>query len=172
MWNSESCLMFFLTVRFDLKMSSGGTESIFLACKAYRDMAYKRGVNKPEMVIPESAHAAFIKAGQYLNIKVNLVKLDEKTREVNVRAMRDAINSNTCMLVGSEPNFPYGTIDPIEEISKLGETYSVPVHVDACLGGFLIPFMTELPLFDFRLKGVTSISCDTHKVGTNAYLNF
>merc|ERR1712141_161380 len=83
--------------------------------------------------------------------------------------MRRAISSRTCMLVGSSPSFPHGIIDPIEDISKLGVQYNIPVHVDACLGGFLVPFMEEagfsLPLFDFRLPGVTSISCDSHKYG-------
>uniref|UniRef100_A0A1I7YDU3 sphinganine-1-phosphate aldolase n=1 Tax=Steinernema glaseri TaxID=37863 RepID=A0A1I7YDU3_9BILA len=83
--------------------------------------------------------------------------------------MRKAISRDTCMLVGSAPNFPSGSIDPIAEIANLGLEYGIPVHVDACLGGFLVPFMEdagfEMPLFDFRLPGVTSVSCDTHKYG-------
>ncbi len=147
-------------------MTSGGTESIMLACKAYRDLARSRGVKRPEMIVGESAHAAFDKACQYFNIKMVQVKVDSETRQVDVKKMKQAINSNTCMLLGSAPSYAHGVIDPIEEISKLGVKYSIPVHVDACLGGFLIPFMHDknLPLFDFRLPGVTSISCDTHKV--------
>jgi sphinganine-1-phosphate aldolase len=83
--------------------------------------------------------------------------------------MRSYINGNTCMIVGSAPHFPHGAIDPIEDLSKLAVKYDIPLHVDACLGGFLIAFMSDagfkLPVFDFRLPGVTSISCDTHKYG-------
>lgn len=83
--------------------------------------------------------------------------------------MRSYINGNTCMIVGSAPHFPHGAIDPIEDLSKLAVKYDIPLHVDACLGGFLIAFMADagfkLPVFDFRLPGVTSISCDTHKYG-------
>lgn len=78
-------------------------------------------------------------------------------------------------LVGSAPNFPYGTMDDIDQISYLGVKYNIPVHVDGCLGGFLIAFMEDagypIPPFDFRLPGVTSISADTHKVIINLYLN-
>jgi len=150
-------------------MTSGGTESIMLACKAFRDMAYERGVTFPEMLVPHTVHAAFDKAAYFFNMKITHIPVDEKTRMLDVKAMRRAINSSTCMLVGSAPSFPHGVIDPIEEISKLGLAYNLPVHVDSCLGGFLVPFMEEagfsLPLFDFRLPGVTSISADTHKYG-------
>lgn len=86
-----------------------------------------------------------------------------------MKKMKSYINENTCMLVGSAPHFPHGVIDPIEDLSKLAVKYNIPLHVDACLGGFLIVFMREagypLPPFDFSLPGVTSISCDTHKYG-------
>lgn len=149
-------------------VTSGGTESIFLVCKAYRDYArYERRITQPNMVIPVTAHAAFDKAAQLLKIEVRHVKFVPETTKVNLKEMKKAIDSNTCMLVGSAPAFPHGSIDPIEEIAKLGQKYHIPVHVDACLGGFLIPFMEDagypLPGFDFRIKGVTSISVDTHK---------
>lgn len=151
-------------------MTTGGTESILLACKAYRDYAREvKGITKPNMVVPRSAHAAFDKAGQYLGIHVRSIKLDSKTTEVDLSAMKNAINSNTIMLAGSAPNFPYGTIDNIEEIAKLGIQYNIPVHVDACLGSFIIAFMKRagyyIRPFDFSVKGVTSISVDTHKYG-------
>lgn len=151
-------------------MTTGGTESILLACKAYRDYAKEvKGIKKPEMVVPTTAHSAFDKAAQFLKIKLRLVPVDSKTYTVNIEAMKRAINKNTIMLVGSTPNFPYGTMDNIELISNLGVRYDIPVHVDACLGGFLICFMEKvgynLPPFDFRLSGVTSISADTHKYG-------
>ncbi|KAF6031275.1 SGPL1 [Bugula neritina] len=150
-------------------MTSGGTESIMLACKAYRDRAIRQGIQHPDMVVPRSAHAAFEKACQTFGIKFIPVPADPVTMKVDVRKMKKLITRNTCMLVGSTPDFPTGVMDPIEEISALGAKYNIPVHVDACLGGFLIPFMEKagypLPLFDFRLPGVTSISCDTHKYG-------
>lgn len=151
-------------------MTSGGTESILMACKAYRDYAReKKGIRKPEMVIPITAHSAFNKASLYLGIRVRSIPLDPQTCQVNLKAMKRAINGNTVMLVGSAPNFPYGTIDDIGEISKLGLKYDIPVHVDSCLGGLLTVFMEKAgyppPVTDFRLKGVTSISADTHKYG-------
>jgi sphinganine-1-phosphate aldolase len=150
-------------------MTTGGTESIMMACKAYRDLAKSRGIEYPEMVIPVTAHAAFDKAGSYFGIKVIHVSLDESTRKVNVHAMKRAITSRTCMLVGSAPQFPHGVIDPIQEIGKLGVRYGIPVHVDSCLGGFLVPFMRQagfdIAPFDFAVSGVTSISADTHKYG-------
>lgn len=151
-------------------LTSGGTESIMLACKANRELGYsKKGIRRPEMVIPVTAHAAFNKAGKYFKIKVRMVPVDPVTFKVNPKTMESYINSNTIMLVGSAPNFPNGAIDPIEELSQLAIKYDLPLHVDACLGGYLIPFMGSvgynLPLFDFRLPGVTSISCDTHKYG-------
>ncbi|KAH0945447.1 hypothetical protein HN011_001122 [Eciton burchellii] len=150
-------------------MTTGGTESIVLACKAYRDYSREvKGIKKPEMVIPITAHAAFEKAAQFLNIKLCIVPVS-KDYTVSIKDMRNMITKNTIMLVGSAPNFPYGTMDNIEAISELGVKYNVPVHVDACLGGFLICFMNEcgypLPRFDFKLAGVTSISADTHKYG-------
>ncbi|XP_078463519.1 sphingosine-1-phosphate lyase 1 [Lampetra planeri] len=150
-------------------VTSGGTESILMACKAYRDMALARGVTQPEIVAPESCHAAFNKAAHYFGMTLRHVPLDPRTMQVDIRAMRRAIGRNTAMLVGSAPQFPHGIIDPIEKISALGVAAGVPVHVDACLGGFLIVFMDAagFPLlpFDFRLPGVTSISADTHKYG-------
>ncbi|XP_058971919.2 sphingosine-1-phosphate lyase 1 [Pocillopora verrucosa] len=150
-------------------MTSGGTESILMACKAYRDWASDRGITHPEIVAPISIHAAFDKAAHYFNIKLVHVPVDEKTRKVNIKAMRRAITKNTILLCGSAPQFPHGVMDPIEEIAKLAKKYNLGCHVDACLGGFLIPFMKKagfsLPPFDFSVDGVTSISCDTHKYG-------
>ncbi|XP_034464268.1 sphingosine-1-phosphate lyase 1 isoform X1 [Hippoglossus hippoglossus] len=150
-------------------VTSGGTESILMACKAYRDMAYERGVKYPEIIAPVSVHAAFNKAAHYFGMKLVHVPLDNKTMKVDVKAMKRAINKNTAMLVCSAPQFPHGIMDPVEEVAKLAERYNLPLHVDACLGGFLIVFMAKagypLAPFDFRLKGVTSISADTHKYG-------
>lgn len=149
-------------------VTSGGTESIFLVCKAYRDYAkYEKGIKEPNMVIPVTAHAAFDKAAQMLKIKVKHIPFDDETTRVKLKAMKKALDKNTCMLVGSAPAFPHGSIDPIPDIAKLGRKYNIPVHVDACLGGFLVPFMRKagfpIPDFDFSVDGVTSISVDTHK---------
>ncbi|XP_018354616.1 PREDICTED: sphingosine-1-phosphate lyase isoform X1 [Trachymyrmex septentrionalis] len=151
-------------------MSSGGTESIFLACKAYRDYARDvKGIKKPEIVLPVTAHAAFDKAAQYLKIKLCYVPVHPHSFTVCIKTMKKSITKNTIMLVGSAPNFPHGTMDNIEAISELGIKYGIPVHVDGCLGGFLACFMSDagypLPPFDFKLPGVTSISADTHKYG-------
>ncbi|XP_073430995.1 sphingosine-1-phosphate lyase 1 [Dendrobates tinctorius] len=150
-------------------VTSGGTESILMACKAYRDLAYEKGIKYPEIIAPVSVHAAFDKAANYFGMKMVHIPLDKKTLRVDVKAMRRAISKNTAMLVCSAPQFPHGIIDPIEEVAKLAVKYSIPFHVDACLGGFLIVFMKKagypLKPFDFRVKGVTSISADTHKYG-------
>uniref|UniRef100_A0A8C1VUI9 sphinganine-1-phosphate aldolase n=1 Tax=Cyprinus carpio TaxID=7962 RepID=A0A8C1VUI9_CYPCA len=150
-------------------VTSGGTESILMACKAYRDMAHERGIKHPEIIAPVSVHAAFDKAAHYFGMKLIHVPLDKKTMKVDVKAMRRAISRNTAMLVCSAPQFPHGIIDPVVEVAKLAVKYNIPFHVDACLGGFLIVFMEKagfkLDPFDFRVKGVTSISADTHKYG-------
>ncbi|CAH3170637.1 unnamed protein product [Porites lobata] len=150
-------------------MTSGGTESLLLACKSYRDWAYDRGIKRPEIVAPVSVHAAFDKAAHYFNMKLVHVPVDEKTRRCNMKAMKKAITKNTILLVGSAPQFPHGVMDPIVEMAKLAKKYNLGLHVDSCLGGFLVPFMKkagfDLPPFDFSVEGVTSISCDTHKYG-------
>ncbi|CAI4223839.1 unnamed protein product [Auanema sp. JU1783] len=149
-------------------LTTGGTESIVMACFAYRNRAHELGISNPVIVCSETAHAAFDKAAHLCGLRVRHISVDSNNR-VDLRLMEKAIDSDVCMLVGSAPNFPSGTVDPIQEIAKLGEKYGIPVHVDACLGGFLIPFMNEagyfLKPFDFVNAGVTSISCDTHKYG-------
>jgi len=150
-------------------MTSGGTESLLMACKTYRDLALSKGITKPEIIMPVTAHPAFNKASSYFKMKMKRIPIDPKTLKVDLKKMRRAITKNTCMLVASAPNFPHGIMDPIEEISKMALEYDIPMHVDSCLGGFLIAFMDQagFPLkpFDFRVPGVTSISCDTHKYG-------
>ncbi|EHL00281.1 putative Sphingosine-1-phosphate lyase [Glarea lozoyensis 74030] len=150
--------------------TSGGTESILMACLSARNKAYKeRGVTEPEMILPETGHTAFRKAGEYFGIKVHLVACPAPNYQVSIPAVSRLINSNTVLLVGSSPNFPHGIIDDISALSKLAVKRKIPLHVDCCLGSFLVPFLEkagfESTLFDFRLKGVTSISCDTHKYG-------
>ncbi|KAI4240084.1 MAG: hypothetical protein L6R40_005322 [Gallowayella cf. fulva] len=150
--------------------SSGGTESILMACLSARQKAYaERGVTEPEMIIPETAHAAFHKAASYFNIKLHQVACPSPSYSVSVKAVSRLINSNTILLVGSAPNFPHGIIDDISALSRLALRRRLPLHVDCCLGSFLMPFLARAGFptqpFDFSLKGVTSISCDTHKYG-------
>ncbi|KAJ8596595.1 PLP-dependent transferase [Rhizopogon salebrosus TDB-379] len=161
-------------------MTSGGTESIVMAVKTYRDWAREvKGITEPEMIIPATAHAAFDKGAAYMNIKVHMVPVDPLTRKVNIKRVRRAINRNTILLVGSAVNFPDGNQDDIMALGELAAKYDVGLHVDCCLGSFILPFLEKAGLadgedggarykltpFDFRVRGVTSISCDTHKYG-------
>jgi sphinganine-1-phosphate aldolase len=150
-------------------VSSGGTESILMAMKAYRDQARDRkGTAAPEMIVPSSAHAAFDKAAQYFNIKQVRIPVGADY-QADVHATRQAITRNTIVVVGSAPSFPHGAIDPIAELSELARQHGIGFHTDACLGGFVLPWAEKLgynvPPFDFRLPGVTSMSADTHKYG-------
>jgi glutamate/tyrosine decarboxylase-like PLP-dependent enzyme len=150
-------------------MSAGGTESIMLAMKTYRDWAREtKGITRPEMVAPASAHPAFDKAAHYFGIKRVRVPVAPDYR-ADVAATRKAINRNTIVVIGSAPSFPHGVIDPIEELSELARKRGIGFHTDACLGGFVLPWAKRLgypvPPFDFRLPGVTTMSADTHKFG-------
>ncbi|KIH47011.1 pyridoxal-dependent decarboxylase domain protein [Ancylostoma duodenale] len=149
-------------------LTTGGTESIIMACLAYRNRALQLGIANPVIVCATTAHAAFDKAAFLCGMRVRHVDVDENNR-INLRLLKRAIDSDVCMIVASAPNFPSGSVDPVPEVAELGHKCGIPVHVDACLGGFLIPFMADcgfdIPVFDFRNPGVTSISCDTHKYG-------
>jgi glutamate/tyrosine decarboxylase-like PLP-dependent enzyme len=150
-------------------VTSGGTESILLAIKAYRDRAYAvKGVKKPEIVVPSTAHAAFDKAAQYLGVKIIHVPVNENF-EADIEATGKAVTRNTIVIAGSAPSFPHGIIDPIEQLSELASQRNIGFHTDACLGGFVLPWAKKLGYdvrpFDFELSGVTSISADTHKYG-------
>ena len=150
-------------------VSSGGTESILLAMKTHRDWARAtKGITEPELIIPTTAHAAFVKAGDYFGIKVIRIPVGPDFI-ADVGVTREAITPNTIALVGSAPPFPHGLVDPIEELSELARQRGIGFHTDGCLGGFILPWAEKLgypvPRFDFRLPGVTSISADTHKFG-------
>ena len=150
-------------------VASGGTESIMLAVRAHRDHARAaRGIERPEMVLPVTAHAAFDKAAECFGVEPVRIPVDAMMR-ADVGAAADAITDRTVLVVGSAPSFPHGAIDPIEELSSLARSLGLPFHTDACLGGFLLPFAERLgydvPPFDFRLPGVSSMSADTHKYG-------
>lgn len=150
-------------------VTSGGTESIVLAMKAYRDFGRRvRGIARPEIVVPASAHAAFVKAEEILGIGLCTVPVGDDLK-ADVAAMGRAITRRTVAIVGSAPGFPHGLVDPIPELAALAEARGVGLHVDACLGGFVLPFAERLgqpvPTFDFRLHAVTSMSIDPHKFG-------
>ncbi|CAO3692989.1 unnamed protein product [Rhizopus stolonifer] len=151
-------------------MTSGGTESILMACKTYRDM-YKdlKGISNPEMVVPDTIHAAFMKASFYFNIKLITVPVDPVTLQVDLKKVARAITKNTVMIAGSAVNFPHGIADDIVGLGKLAMKHKIGLHVDCCLGSFIMPFLEKAGFpttrFDFRVEGVTSISCDTHKYG-------
>ncbi len=152
-------------------LTTGGTESIFLACKTYRD--YGKEVNKidnPEMLVPDTIHPAFDKAAHYLNIKVIKIPYDSTTDKLDTNFIYKTINRNTIMVALSAPNFPYGTCDPISDVANITKKYNVPLHVDACLGGFVLAFLSNNDLllpnkfnYDFLIDGVTSMSADYHK---------
>lgn len=155
--------------------TSGGSESIMVAVLAAREKARaERNITEPEMILPSTAHAAFIKAASYFKIKYHTVPCPAPHYRVSISRVRRLINPNTILLVGSAPNFPHGIVDEIPALSRLATTYSIPLHVDCCLGSLLMPYLSQAGFaspwsedggFDFRLPGVTSISVDTHKYG-------
>jgi sphinganine-1-phosphate aldolase len=151
-------------------LTSGGTESILMAIKTYRDLAREKRpyISKPNMIVPTTIHPAFEKAAHYFSVEIIHVPLDSDMR-VNMDLVEKAVNRNTILLVGSAPQYCHGVIDPIEALSELATAKGLPLHVDACFGGFMLPWMEkngqQLPLWDFRVPGVTSISADIHKYG-------
>lgn len=177
-------------------LTSGGTESIVLAVRAYVNYYRQRGIDKPEIVACVSAHAALEKACDMMNVTLHLVPMDPKTYKVDVDAVRRAMSVATIMIYASAPTFSQGIIDPIDELSSIALQHGCGLHVDCCLGGFFLPFVNALrtesktlseeyctvsekeddasaicaqieaiPEFDFHVKGVTSMSVDTHKYG-------
>jgi glutamate/tyrosine decarboxylase-like PLP-dependent enzyme len=151
-------------------MTSGGTESLLMALKTYRDYARTtRGITRPEVVLPITAHPALAKGAHYFCIKLVYVDVDPVTKRCNLAELEKAINRNTICIVGSAPAYPHGVVDPIPEMAALAQKKGVPMHVDGCLGGFVLPWVERLgykvPVFDFRNPGVTSMSADVHKYG-------
>jgi glutamate/tyrosine decarboxylase-like PLP-dependent enzyme len=155
-------------------MTSGGTESILMAIKTYRDWAQDKfpNIKEPEMVLPSSAHPAFDKGADYFRVKSVRVPVDEKTHRADIKAMENALNNNTILMVASACDFPRGVVDPISKLAPIAQSRGIGMHVDACLGGFMLPFVKKLgynvPDFDFSVPGVTSISADVHKYGYGA----
>ncbi len=154
-------------------MTSGGTESILLAVYTCREFARskKPGITRPEIVVPISAHPAFDKAAHLFGLKIVKAPLD-RNQIVRPDALQKLINRNTILLAASAPNYHAGTLDPIESIGRIAQEHKVPFHVDACMGGFMLPWLEKsgapLEAWDFRVPGVTSISADVHKFGYGA----
>lgn len=151
-------------------MTSGGTESLMVAVYAARERARSKRpwIRRPNIVMPTTAHVAFDKAAHWLELRVKRVPVDADGR-ADVRAVRRAVDRNTVLLIGSAPSYPWGVVDPIEEMAAIARKRGVPMHVDACFGGFVLPWLERLgvviPRWDFRVEGVTSISADAHKYG-------
>lgn len=151
-------------------VTAGGTESVVLSIKTARDYARKHRpeVTKPQMLVPETAHSCFHKGAHYFDVELVPVAVDPKTMRADVEDMKSKITDQTILLVGSAPSYAHGVVDPIEEIGALAQEHNLLLHVDACIGGWVLPFQRELgvdvPKFDFAdVPGVTSISVDLHK---------
>ncbi len=151
-------------------MTSGGTESVLMAVKTARDWArrHRPNVHRPEVVLPLSAHPAFDKAGDYFGVRILHTPLRADYR-ADVEALRAAITPDTILLAASAPAYPHGVVDPIRELAEIAQERDLLFHVDACVGGFMLPFVRKLgyavPDFDFGVPGVTSMSADLHKYG-------
>ncbi|GMG41787.1 unnamed protein product [Ambrosiozyma monospora] len=151
--------------------TSGGTESLLLACLSAREKGLaEKGITEPEIVAPMTIHAAVFKAAKYFNIKLKLAAVGPDFK-VDINQVKRLVTQNTVLIMGSAPNFPHGIVDDIEALSKIAKPRNIPLHVDCCLGSFIIAyykraFPDSRPInFDFNVPGVTSISCDTHKYG-------
>jgi sphinganine-1-phosphate aldolase len=150
-------------------MTSGGTESIIMGVLAARERArVERGVERPQLLAPYSAHPAFAKAAKYLGLTLVQIPLDDDYR-ARVDEAEKLLTDDTALVVGSAPNYPFGTVDPIPELAALASQRDISFHTDACLGGFLLPFYEclgeKVPPFDFRVPGVSTMSADVHKYG-------
>ena len=149
--------------------TSGGTESLILAVKTAREWAreHKPGVTAPEMIVPVTAHAALHKAAHYLGVRVVPTAIDPQTFKADVAAIRAAITADTILIAASAASYAHGVVDPIAEIGEIAREHDVLLHVDGCIGGFLLPYFRRLgapvPAFDLSVPGVTSVSMDLHK---------
>ena len=166
-------------------VTSGGTESCVLAVKTARDAFLAARAPRadgsphtlatlgfaPKVVAPTTVHAAFHKAATYLGLDLVLVPVDPATCRAVPVDMAAAVGDgrDVALVVVSAPSYPHGAVDPVEEVAASASALGVPVHVDACVGGWVLPFwpdgVAQVPLFDFRVPGVTSISADVHKYG-------
>ncbi|MEZ4225394.1 MAG: aspartate aminotransferase family protein [Polyangiaceae bacterium] len=151
--------------------TAGGTESVMLAVKTARDYARKTRpeVTRPKMLLPVTAHACFHKAAHYLGLEVVSVDVDPTTFRADVSDARRKMSKDVVLVVGSAPSYAHGVVDDITGLAALAQEFGTLMHVDACVGGLVLPFLREAgvegPNYDFRIPGVTSISMDLHKYG-------
>ena len=151
-------------------MTSGGSESLLMAVKTARDWARaeKPQIKNPEMILPISAHPGLWKGAHYFDVKPVFVPMTDEFK-ADLQAVEATINENTIMIVGSAPAYPQGVIDPIPELAAIAKRNGLWMHVDSCLGGFMLPWLKKLgypiPPFDLSVDGVSSISADVHKYG-------
>jgi glutamate/tyrosine decarboxylase-like PLP-dependent enzyme len=150
-------------------LTSGGSESLLSAVLAYREQGRERGITRPNLVMPTSAHVALDKAGHAFGVEVRKAPLTDRW-VADVDAMAELIDDDTVALVASAGSYPYGLVDDVPAIAALAQRHGIGLHVDGCLGGFLLPWgerlgVVDVPPWDFRVPGVTSISADTHKFG-------
>jgi glutamate/tyrosine decarboxylase-like PLP-dependent enzyme len=149
-------------------MTSGGTESILLSMLVHRQRARARGIDVPQILAPASAHPAYAKAAHYFGLELVAIPLDDAWR-ADVAAARSLVTPRTAVIVASAFSYPYGIMDPVEELASLAAESGAGCHVDACIGAFVLPFLARLgydvPPFDFTVPGVTTMSADIHKYG-------
>ncbi len=154
-------------------MTTGGTESILLALLGYRQRARTQmpHIVAPEVVLPTTCHPAFDKAAELFGLKLRKAPVDENSAAMPAE-MDALVNANTILLAVSAPSYPHGVLDPVEAVAAIARRHKLPLHVDACVGGFMLPWIERLgyavPPWDYRLPEVTSISADVHKFGFGA----
>jgi glutamate/tyrosine decarboxylase-like PLP-dependent enzyme len=149
-------------------LTSGGTESLMNPLLVYREWGRERGITAPNLVMPVTAHPGLVKGAHYFGIEVRHAAVTDQFI-ADMDSVRSLIDENTVALAGSAGTYPHGLVDPIDQLSDLALERGINLHVDGCLGGFILAWGQDLgydvPVFDFRLPGVTSISADTHKYG-------
>jgi sphinganine-1-phosphate aldolase len=149
-------------------LTSGGTESLMNPLLVYREWGRERGITSPNLVMPVTAHPGLIKGAHYFGIEVRHSAVTDQF-VADMDSVRSLVDENTVALAGSAGTYPHGVVDPIDQLSDLAVERGINLHVDGCLGGFILAWGNDLgydvPVFDFRLPGVTSISADTHKYG-------
>ncbi|MHB8779266.1 MAG: pyridoxal phosphate-dependent decarboxylase family protein [Anaerolineales bacterium] len=149
-------------------VTSGGTESLLMTVKTARDWARKNRpeIIEPQMILPITGHPAFEKAAEYFGVKAIHIPVRADYR-ADVESARKAVTANTILMIGSAPAYPHGVVDPIRELAGIAHEHGTLFHTDACVGGFMLPFVRKLgnrvPDFDLSVPGVTSISADLHK---------
>ena len=149
-------------------MTSGGTESILMSMLVSRERARARGIERPQILAPFSAHPAYAKAAHYFDLDLVSIPLDDAYR-ADLGAAERLIGPRTAVVVASAFSYPHGVMDPVTDLAALAAANGAGCHVDACIGGFVLPFLErlgrEVPPWDFRVAGVTEMSADVHKYG-------